>query len=258
MASYIALDRSIHKRAGWRTNGYEFAAADNLVSISAAEIPHLAGFMPLAFVQTEDSYALRGVQGFLQQNVFVSPDGRWTETYIPARYRTWPFAVFPSEQGDEGVLCVDEQSGAFHLIAASDDQPIFDGQGNFDPAFLPLAEFLKGLYGAEKNTSRICQQLSSAGVIEPWPIEVNLYNETRPVKGLFRINEEKLRAVNGPQLEELNVSGALGAAYGQLFSTLRLENFLARIKEDRTETKTESMLPDDISSLFASDDVISF
>ena len=68
--------------------------------------------MPIAFVSSDDWHSLLAIQGLHRGvNSFVIGDGKWRGSYVPAIYRTDPFALAKnSSKPEEPVPCFDTDS----------------------------------------------------------------------------------------------------------------------------------------------------
>jgi hypothetical protein len=74
--------------------------------------------------------------------------------------------------------------------------------------------------------------LAQAGVITEWPVTLTAQDQKRPVKGLCRIDEEKLNQLADEQFLTLRKSQALAIAYGQLLSMGNIQK-LGKLARDR-------------------------
>ena len=91
------------------------------------------------------------------------------------------------------TLYIDEDSG---IIRDADEagEPFFAADGKPSQ---PISTIMEGLRQIEANrvaTDLATASLAAAGVIEPWPLEVEISGKKAPTKGLHRINEVAKRA----------------------------------------------------------------
>src|SRR5690606_32353850 len=143
---------------------------------------------PLAFIMHERRPALVALLGLRTgQNRFVDARGRWLAPYVPATFRSYPFRLTRTDDG-EVALCVDEASG--RIVARTDQAvPFFSDGGAPHPE---TARMLQLLVAVEKGIERLrlpVEALQAEGVIEPWPIELTDDTGIKQVSGMLRVNE---------------------------------------------------------------------
>jgi hypothetical protein len=148
----------------------------------------------------------------------VDKDGHWVAGYIPAAYRSYPFAVAKNAAG-EPVLCFDEDS---HLSSDKDGKLFYDADGELSAEVKEIAEFLGQVIQNRELTKTACHMLQQYNLVEPWPISFKKENIDQNVHGLYRINEQALRQLPAEALKALSDAGALKVAYLQLISTQHL------------------------------------
>jgi hypothetical protein len=233
MPTLTAISKEQHADKSWHPIiDYQFAAKDNLVPIAGAEIALAAQTLPTAFIKHQDRYILMAVLSFAPgSNLFVAPDGQWRGEYVPAVFRTYPFALARAQGQDNPVLCVDEDSGL-----VNDDKNagelFFDDTGEIAPALKKNLEFISRVARNRAATDTAVTALSEAGVITDWPVTLTAQDQKRPVKGLYRIDEEKLNQLPDETFLTLRRSQALAIAYGQLLSMGNIQK-LGKLAQDR-------------------------
>jgi hypothetical protein len=252
--SVITL-QNFQKKYWQRFTSYHFAQKDHMVPLVAAELPQAVSMMPVAFTRNNDHFFLTGLQSFVPGlNLFVSRKGQWIGNYVPAAYRGYPFMLARVEGEHQKVLCVDESSG---LVSETTGEPFFDESGQLAK---PVAEVLNFLRQTEDNrrlTNRALSILADAGLITEWDLTVKTAGQTHKITGLFRIDEGRLRELDGPAFLELRAVQGLDIAYAQLFSMacIPVFNKLARAR-DRSKTPEKPAMSQDIGRLLSTDDVI--
>jgi hypothetical protein len=239
----------------WRlTNGHSFAKQDAVAMLVVGELSTALMSYPLGFISGAKGYQLVGIQGFdMGVNLQVAPNGKWLGTYLPKAYRSQPFLLVSTSDGNK-ALCIDES------IAVIDDrggEAFYGDDGELSPK---LAETLKNLVDFEKEratTDLICSQLNEFSLIEPWDITVNKGKEQNKIQGLFRINEAKLNQLDGTQLERLRNVGGLVVAYCQLLSMQNLPK-LGRLYQERQRAQSDAIEGLQAFGLSTQNDVLSF
>ena len=222
--SYQAISRERHGEQRWqRPAHYAFAAGDALVPLTAAELPKAVLSLPLAFIEQAGAFVPVAVLGLQPgSNLFVTPDQRWAGNYIPAAFRSYPFRLAPTGDGQQ-ALCIDEASG---LVTSGLDSPagerFFDEDGQPAQAVRDMLNFLHQIEQSRLATAAACAALHQHGLIRPWPITVKTDAGEQQVAGLYQTDEAALGQLPGDALHQLAQAGALAVAYCQLLSMQHL------------------------------------
>lgn len=262
MPNYVALNKTEHLYAGWqKSESLAFAAKDMVVPVLVEEVPQLLPTMPLAFVKQPDTDKEDGTSTFVLvallsiqpgQNLFLHPLGRWLAGYIPSAYRGYPFRLLPDQQGKQ-VVCFDLESQLLRESPMPGDEAFFTSEGELTQTTRNVTTFLEL---CEKNrlvTQQLVNTLSSKDVISEWELMLtNPEGEKKPLKGLYKINEERLRALSGEDLSQLMKSGALSLAYAQLLSEHRISVFpkLFQLRQEIEKQQANSSVEVDVDELF--------
>ena len=160
-----------------------------------------------------------------EQNLFVTQEGKWRTSYIPAYLRAHPFYLAESQEGKQ-VVCVDENSG---LITDIGGEPMFS-DAKPTPKMQQIIDFLEKIARERAVTDRACATLDELGLIEPW----------KGYGGLYRISEAKLKDLSGEAFVKLRDTGGLKVMYGQLYSLTQMAR-LKKLAEQDKEPDWESM-----------------
>ncbi len=166
-------------------------------------------------------------------NLFVGPDGEWLGGYTPCSLRSHPFRLVRRGEGSEQMtLCIDEESG---LIGDADEagEPFFAADGKPSPSISTIVEFLRQIEADRVATDLATASLAAAGVIEPWPLEVEVGGKKAPTKGLHRINESALNRLDDEAFLKLRRTSALRLADAQIMSLGQIARFaqLMRLRQ---------------------------
>lgn len=231
MPRYQALTKTSYAGKHFkRYTSYQFAASQNLAPLVQQELVKACMVLPIAFIQEGAQFVSVAVQGFLPgKNLLVAPDGRWIGGYIPAAYRSHPFALLPNEEG-QLVLCIDTDSGLLNDI---EGEALFDSDAHPAQAVKDVLGFLEQLAANGKATEAMCAALAEHQLIEPWPIKVQLAEgEEKIINGLHRINEAALNQLDAEALKALQQNGGLQMSYMQLLSMQHIDK-LAELAKAR-------------------------
>lgn len=197
----------------------------NAVFINAAEMFKAALDYPIAFVREASSgefvpMAILGLQA--KQNLYVDAAGHWrAQTYVPAYVRRYPFCIAltgGSDAAPQHLVCVRESA-----LSPRSKQPLFTVNGEPTPAWAPINQLLEAMEGARQQTRVLTRRLEALELLVPFEaVAVPKRGERSRLKGLYRVDEEKLAALTPRDMKTLQRKGELRAVYAHLLS---LENF---------------------------------
>ena len=248
MAKLVAVSRDAHAQKVWqRPTNYQFAAKEPLAWIVLAEVVHVGSWMPITFIQQGDRYAPMAMMCPMPgHNLFVGPDGQWLGGYVPASLRSYPFRLVRPAQGPEQMtLCIDEDSG---LVRDADEkgENFFTADGKLSQSTATLMEFLRQVEGIRVSTDLAMASLAEAGVIERWPLEVEVGGKKAAINDLHRVNESALGQVSDEVFLKLRKTRALGLAYAQLMSMAQIVRFDQLMRLRQQLAQAPKIKPDEI------------
>jgi len=222
MPQLTAITPQHFARKAWqRRSGYAFAAQAHILPVVVAELARLVPALPMGFVQTEASFQLVAITALQPgTNLFVAPDGRWLNNYVPAALRAYPFRLIKPEDREQSILCFDESSG--RVVEAGQGEAFFDEEGAPSQAVKEVLDFLSQIERSRLATQTAVNALQAAGLIQPWPLKVRQGDQIRPVEGIHRADEAALHALSDDAFLSLRKAGALLLAYAQLLSMNQL------------------------------------
>jgi hypothetical protein len=214
----ITRERHTHKK--WlRPTDYKFAATANIAPVGAAEMVSAARAFPLAFAEVDGSVTLAALFSLQPgRNLFVTLDGRWLASHIPAVFQTYPFNLGRKPDGNF-ALCINESSGLVRDAAVGDvGFPFFDPDGTPSPETRTIVEALTKAQREIEKIRAAVGTLVARNLLEPWPIVSKDESGERRIGGLRHVNEKALNALGAEDLLALRNSGGLAIAYCQMFS----------------------------------------
>lgn len=234
MPTWTPLQASKHQNTRWRKfTDYHFAAEDKLALVVIAELNELLPYYPLVFTLRpgasgdQPAFDLAALLG-VENNAYLHPSGRWMVPYVPAHYRGYPFRLLPQPQDtSKTVLCVDSASNLLSETSDPQTLPLLNDQGQPTQELQGVIDFLTQTEKNRQLTYRLLDQLQAAELIQPWPLQL----ADQSVKGLYRIEEERLRNLPAEKLSSLAQSGALTLAYGQLLTQGRIKDLQKRLEQ---------------------------
>lgn len=221
MPNYQIITPESHGAKRWlRYSGYAFAMRDAVMPLALAEVGKAALSLPIAFIAQDGGFVPAAVMSLQpEKNLFVAPDGRWIQAYIPAAIRGYPFRLANVSDGRQ-VLCIDEDSGL--VCSGPDGEAFFDDEGKPVQALRDIMAFLAQTEQSLQVATHACAILNKYQLIQPWPIVHHTENGERKIDGLFRIDEVALNQLAADALFEVRNAGGLQIAYCQLLSMQHL------------------------------------
>ena len=208
------------------TPSYHYALRQAVVPLVGVECAQAVHNFPIVFTPYGESYVLMGLLSLQpDRNMFVSADGKWLGSYIPAILRQYPFAVGLPAEGGEPVLCVDGDCG---LISDTEGQPMFEMDGSPSEIMRKIIEFIGELERGRAGTIRAVNMLVKHNLIIPWDITLQGPDGKgqQKVNGLFRLDEAALNALPPEDFLEIRTAGALPIVYAHLLSLNCIDNLV--------------------------------
>ncbi|WP_299698814.1 SapC family protein [uncultured Tateyamaria sp.] len=163
----VPVDAHLQGMCWQRFKDYSFAKGDLGKAIVAAEAGLVASFAPFLFQRTGDEYipyALFSLSG--TGNAFVSPDGVWKGTYVPARMRSDPFYLMG--RGYAAIISVRNDAILKHSNGASENLPFLTETGNLTPPIRQVFRFLKQLEEETEKTQRLMMKVARMGLLKQY------------------------------------------------------------------------------------------
>ena len=180
-----------------------------------AEFRSVQAHYPIFFRKAADSgqfqpFAMFGLRD--EENLFLDDRG-WDATYIPMTIERQPFLIgFQPGAAGEGaerqmVVHVDLDSPR---ISRSEGERVFLEYGGISEYLGRVKSILRAIHLGIEDTSPFVAALLELDLLESFALDARLHdgNEHR-VAGFYTINEERLAALDGGQLEALNRNGHL-------------------------------------------------
>jgi hypothetical protein len=221
------LSAEAHRDLSVRDEGFGFAAALNSVPLLIAEFAPAAAEAPIVFAGEGEATAPALILGLrADENLFVSAEGAWTGTYVPAFLRRYPF-VF-SEAGDTLALCIDTAHPGVNRDGRG--ERLFDADGNRTRYLNEMLQFASD-YQAQHNVTRaFTARLIALDLLEPATANATLPDGTQYTLGGFRrLSAERLRALPDDAALDLFRSDALSLIYTHLASLGLMRGLLDRL-----------------------------
>lgn len=181
------------------------------------------------------SVALLGLEK--DENLFLNGD-RWDAHYIPGVVARGPFLIGFEEQEADGELR--KQTVVYvdldHPRASqTEGTPVFAPLGGNSAYLEQTINVLRGITTGLDVSKAMFAAFTDLALIEPVQVEIKTSAEQAySLMGLHSINQQRLAALDGAQLERLNKSGFLQGAYLVLASLGNVRKLIAMKQRRQT------------------------
>lgn len=257
MSKWVAIQKSKHQDTRWiKYSNYLFAQPDAVAPVLLAELTQVIPYYPMAFVAQGQGFQLVALQSLKPgQNLYLNAEGKWRVPYVPSIYRSHPFMLAPKND-TELMLCINEAS-EFVQEGGEEGQLLFNEKNELSEPVVEVLNFLQHCHANKKATQQAVDLLAQHKLIVPWPIEQAQEDTTTLVKGVYHIDANALKQLDGETLAELNQKSALELAYAQLYSKPRLKGFEQLAKLNKQEQPVQDL---DLDQFFGeeSEDIFKF
>lgn len=205
------------------SDSYAFTAGVNAVPLMAVELVRAATEYAIVFAQAGEEVLPAAVLGVRQdQNLYLSSDGRWNATYVPAFIRRYPFVFSTSQDGRTLTLCIDESFGGLNREGRG--QPLFTGDGKPTAYVDNVLAFMKDYQAHFERTKRFGARLRELGLLEPMQAQVTAPDGQKTSVGGFQVvSRAKLRDLAPEQISAMAKTDELELVYLHLYS---MRNFV--------------------------------
>ncbi len=229
----VPLDRSRHATLCLMQRAdYRYASETNSIFLATVEFSQACREYPIVFADDGKVVFPLAIVGLRDaENVFITQEGAWDATYVPAYVRRYPFIL--STQPDSEILTVCVDRSYPNLNNEQRGQALFEG--GTESAFLKESiEFLRDFQTQHALSVQIAGRLKELGILEPMQANVELKAGPRlNLGGFFVVNRQRLTELPDEQLVALVRDGSMGLIYLHLNS---LDNFARLI--DRLAART--------------------
>lgn len=270
MPNYTAITKQDHLDSSYKAySNYNHAKSDTVAPLLYAELSEALAYYPIGFIKNQEQrYQLVAIQSLSSNiNIYVNKQGQYLAPYVPSHYRAHPFRLLPNTAKDnELTLCFDKDANLVTDTKEEGNIEFFTQDGELSEKLKSVLSFLNQCETNRQVTQTIVDLLETHKLIQKWSInlETQVVGEDKTpkeVEGLYKIDEEALRALEPEVLSILAKSGALALAYGQLLSQARLKDFSKRyeyhtMQEAQSQAQATKEL--DLDRFFSESDTISF
>lgn len=240
MTKHVLLDNVNHKnlkiRSGYKPgHGYEV----NVARVFPSEFCQLQREYPLFFIKNGETGHFEPVAmlGFsADENLYLHAHG-WDADYVPLSVQRQPFLIGFQTQEVDGAPA---QVPVVHIdldhpsVSESDGEPLFLPHGGLSPYLERMETILAAVHQGHEANQALSQVFVGLELIESVKVEARLEDgTTTALEGLYKINEDKLQALNANALEVLHQKGYLRNAYLMLASLQNMPRLISRKNRQR-------------------------
>ena len=228
----INKERHAHKKIKDITD-FNFAANFHIAYLTMHEFARAASIFPIVFLEDKDKdefrcVALLGLNA--GESLFVDAQGKWQASYVPAIIRRYPFALSPSGQDGQYVVCLDEASD---LVSDTEGAALFDDQGEPTQVIDNVKRYLAELQQMDALTTTFCKFLTEHNMLTPLSMRVRDNDKVKNVTGCYVVNEERLNSLSDELFLEIKNKSYLAPLYAHLISLAQTER-LVKLQDDKT------------------------
>ncbi len=225
MTNHVLLDNNTHRhlkinRTYQKGQGYDV----QVTRVFPVEFVRLQAEYPLFFSRNAESGHFEAVTllGFSEhENLYLGQDD-WRASYIPMSIERQPFLIGFQLQDENGIpakkpvvhIDVDHPS-----VNDTQGEPAFLAHGGESPFLERVSSILRTIHDGHEASQAFSRLLVGLELVESLRLEVEFRDGSKhELKGLYTINEDKLRELNAGSLETLHRKGYLQNIYMMLAS----------------------------------------
>ncbi|RVU33355.1 hypothetical protein EOE67_17320 [Rheinheimera riviphila] len=252
MTQHVLLNNIDHQHTRV-IHHFGFDYGDNLAStlVFPTEFNELQKEYPILARRDEASGQFQAIvlMGFAaDENLYLAaerPSG-WDARYIPATIEKGPFLIGFSRNSGQGDAAEDpmvhidldhpkvisnQSSNRSNQESnqANQGQPLFLPEGGNSPYLLHISATLQAIHQGIALSSVMFSAFEQLALLEPVTIEFSLQNgDKRRLIGNYCIDQNRLAALRGADLEKLHQSGFLQLAHAMVSSMSNIRDLIER------------------------------
>lgn len=148
-----------------------------------------------------------------RENLYINSDNEWQADYVPMAFKKGPFLIGfkQSEDVRTPIVSIDMDDPRVGNLG---NESLFDSDNKPTEYLQQVNDVLQQMHENSALMTNMIEAFNQFGLIEPLTLDIQLHNgEQINFGGAYTISEEKLAGLKAQDLESLNSSGFLSAAY---------------------------------------------
>jgi len=220
MANHVLLNNIDHQDLKIITDKSEKYGNNTMYSVVYPfEFKHLQADYPIFFHKdnASNTYTALALLGFEEKENLFLRNEQWHASYIPLMIEREPFLIGNQTRVENGESI---ETQVIHLdldnprVNKEEGTDIFLPHGGNSEYIDRVSATLKAIHESKPSTKLFMDTLVELDLFESFNLDIQLTNgSNNRLSGFYTINEEKLMALTGEQLEKLNKSGLLKLIY---------------------------------------------
>jgi len=163
-----------------------------------------------------------------RENLFLSPQG-WDATQIPMMSQRGPLLIGFEEDRTRGRQPVAAIDMSHPKVSHEQGEPLFLEEGGQSDYLDFMAGLLDAIQIGHAAREQFVHTLETHDLITPCEMAITLANSAQhTLSGYYMIDDEKLQALSGEALTDLQDNGFLTPAFMMLSSLSQLAHLIAR------------------------------
>jgi hypothetical protein len=225
MTQHVLLDNVNHKDLKVLPGfGRDLGFGVGVARVFPVEFTQLQMEYPIVFMRNRESGSFEPVVvlGLEQdENLYLVGD-HWDARYIPLSIQRQPFLIGFQESVEDGIP---RRDPVVHIdldhpkVSREQGEPVFLEHGGESPLLERMSSVLMTIHQGNEANQTFSKLLEGLDLVESSTMEFVLDNgEKFTLSGLYIINEDRLRGLNGAALEALHEKGFLQDVFMMLAS----------------------------------------
>jgi hypothetical protein len=226
MPNIALLNNVQHKQLRVITDrGAEYGDAMMSAPTFPAEFRSLQSTYPIVFTpNAEGHFDALALFGFERgENLFLGPDG-WDAPVIPLSVERLPFIIGNTPDGPQVLVDLDHPR-----VSRTQGEAAFLSYGGPSEFMERMNSVLRTVHEGMAAARGFSNALRELDLIEPFDMDVELDDGSEHrMTGFYTINEDRLQALTGDQLEGLSRAGHLQPIYMAIASIAQFRGLIDR------------------------------
>ena len=235
MTRHVMLDNVTYKDLRVIRDYARVPAYDvNVARVFPSEFIQLQMEYPLFFLRNKEAgdfepIALLGFSD--KENLYLDETG-WDAGYVPLSIERGPFLIGFQERDVDGVPT---RAPVVHIdldhpgVSETEGERVFLPHGGESPLLERISSVLMMIHQGHEAAKSLSEMLVGLDLIESLALEVELWDGSKQsLKGLYTINEDKLRELNASALESLHKRNHIRDVYMMLASLPNVSRLIDR------------------------------